>query len=196
MSKDNNAYYVARLVILLSLIGIVLTLVGWMVSLNGRVNSVTVNLPSLSATSVNVQPLEYTSLLRDAPLSLSSSLTLSTISSSNLSAFKTELSKYKVYEITQANGKYYLSYPASFGTTYSLQMLSSPYPDRVLDIVKTLRSMGQPAFKIDYASQSALFLGVFPTSSEGVAYRSTLDSTLLVKIVGTKPSGWMIRRIP
>ncbi len=233
MSKDNNAYYVARLVILLSLIGIVLILIGWMVGLNGKVNgmatsvknenekisqlltavasvtekveslsasrlsnNVTVSLPSLSSTSVSVQPLEYTSLLRDAPLSLSSSVTLSTISSTNLNAFKAVLSKYSVYEITQANGKYYLSYPASFGKTYSFQVLSSPYPDRVLDIVKTLRTMGQPAFKIDYANQSALFLGVFPTPSEGRAYRSTLNASTLVKVLGTKPSEWVLRHIP
>ncbi|WP_036224925.1 hypothetical protein [Mesoaciditoga lauensis] len=231
--KDNNAYYVVRLVIFFSLVGIVLVLIGWMVGLNGKVNdmaatlkdeqksiaslltsvasvtekvesltasrvsnNISVNLPSLGATSVNVQPIGYTALLRDAPLSLSASVALSTISSTNLSTFKPILSKVNTYEIAQANGEYYLAYPAAFGKTYSIQLLSSPYPDRVLDILKTLRSMGQPAFKIDYANGSALFLGVFPTYSDVKKYFTTLDASPIVKVAKTKPSNWVLRTIP
>ena len=159
-------------------------------------NNVSVSLPTLGATSVDVQPMEYSTLLRDAPLTVPPDAKLSTISSSNLNAFKSILSKENVYEIAQANGKYYLAYKGSFGKTYAVQILSSPYPDRVLDILKTLRSMGQPAFEVDYANQSALFLGVFPTYSEGKAYLTTLDATPIAKIVGTSPSGWLLRSIP
>ncbi len=232
MGKEGNVYYVVRLVIFLTLIGVVLALLGWVTSLNGRLKEVgnslrsteaqiqdlttsvasltekvsalsisasrlnqniSVNLPSLGATSVSLQSMGYVSLLRNAPLSVPSSLMMSTVNSSSLQSFKSVLSKVKTYEITEFNGVYYLAYPADFGKTYSIQLLSSPYPDRVMDVVKTLRSMGKPAFAINYANQSALFLGVFPTYKEAKAYQQSLNATALKAIIGT--AKWLLRPI-
>ncbi len=159
-------------------------------------SNVSINLPSLGSTSVSVQPIGYTSLLREAPLTLPASISLSTVSSTNLNDFKSILSKTNTYEIAQYDGKYFLAYPALFGKTYSIQILSSPYPDRVMDILKTLRSMSQPAFMINYANQSALFIGVFPTYSEVKGYLASLDASSLTKVVDTKPSEWVLRTIP
>ncbi len=155
--------------------------------------NISVNLPSLGATSVSLQPISYVSLLRNAPLSIPSTLVMSTISSTNLNGLKATLSTTKVYEITEFNGVYYLSYPANFGKTYSIQLLSSPYPDRVMNIVKTLRTMGKPAFAINYADQSALFVGVFPTYKAADEYQKTLNATSLKSIVGT--TKWLPRLI-
>ncbi len=160
-----------------------------------RLNRVAVNLPSLVSTYTSIQPMKYTALLRNAPLTVPSSVELSTVSSTDVTFFKTILEKTRIYEIMEYNGVYSLAYPASFGKTYSIQLLSSPYPDRIIDLLKTLREMNQPVFKIDYASQSALFLGVFSTYSKAKEYLKSINSTTLTSVVGSKPSNWLPRRL-
>lgn len=159
-------------------------------------NRVAVNLPSLVSTYTSIQPMEYITLLRSAPLTVPSSIELSTVSSTDITSFKSILEKTRIYEIMENNGTYSIAYPASFGKTYSIQLLSSPYPDRIMDLLKTLRGISQPVFKIDYANQSALFLGVFSTYLEAKEYSKSINSTSLTSVVGTKPSKWLPRRIP
>ncbi len=159
-------------------------------------SNISVSLPSLSSTYVSVQPVSYTLMLNKAPLTINSSETLSTVVSTNLESFKSILEANSVYEITEASGTYYLAYPANFNKTYSIQMLSSPYPDRVLNLVQQLRGLGLPAFKIDYASQSGLFIGVFNTYSAAEGYAQTISSSAVINVVGSGSSNWMPRTIP
>ncbi len=233
MGEKTDVYSKIRMVILLSIVAIIIAIIGWMATLNGRVtgikekinseqnsvsslltsvasltekidtlkasrltSKVSVNLPSLVSTYTSIQPMKYITLLRNAPLTISSSVELTTISSTDITSFKSILEKTKLYEIMESNGIYNIAYPALFGETYSIQLLSSPYPDRVMNLLKNLRGVNQPAFKIDYANQSALFLGVFSTYSKAKKYLASIDSTSLASIVGTKPSGWLLRRIP
>ncbi len=233
MGEKTDVYSKIRMVILLSIVAIIIAIIGWMATLNGRVtgmkeeikseqnsvsslltsvasltekidtlkasrltSEVSVNLPSLVSTYTSIQPMKYITLLRNAPLTISSSVELTTISSTDITSFKSILEKTKLYEIMESNGIYNIAYPALFGETYSIQLLSSPYPDRVMNLLKNLRGVNQPAFKVDYANQSALFLGVFSTYSKAKKYLASIDSTSLASIVGTKPSGWLLRRIP
>ncbi len=231
MGEKTDVYSKIRMVILLALVAVIIAVIGWMASLNGRItgikeevkneqnsissiltsvasltekvdtlkasrltDKVMVNLPSLVSTYASVQPMKYVTLLRSAPLTIPSSIELTTVSSTDITSFKSILEKTRIYEIMESNGTYSIAYPASFGKTYSIQLLSSPYPDRVMDLLKTLRGAGQPAFKIDYPSQSALFLGVFSTYSKADKYLKSIDSTPLISVVGT--SKWLLRRIP
>jgi len=159
-------------------------------------SNIKVNLPTLSSTYVSIQSMKYTTILRNAPLTIPSSATLATISSTDIKSFNSILEGTRIYEITEFNGTYNLAYPANFGMTYSIQLVSSPYPDRVMNLVKNLRSIGQPAFEINYANQSGLFVGVFPTYSQAKEYVSSIGSTSIVSIVGTKPQNWLPRKIP
>lgn len=159
-------------------------------------NNIKVNLPTLSSTYISIQSMKYTTILKNAPLTVSSSAILDTISSTDIKSFKSILEGTGAYEITEYNGMYNLAYQNNFGTTYSIQIVSSPYPDRVMDLVKKLRSLGQPAFEINYANQSGLFIGVFPTYSQAKEYASSISSTSILSIVGTGPKNWLPRKIP
>ncbi len=158
-------------------------------------SSVSVNLPTLQSTYISLQSITYPLLLANAPESLSSNISLTTITATNLDALKPLLSSTNTYEITQMNNLYYFAYPGS-GVTYSIQVLSSPYPDRVLSLVKSLRSAGVPAFKIDYSSQSGLFIGVFPDYNSASTYANAISTPNVTSIVGSGASSWLIRTIP
>ncbi len=159
-------------------------------------SKVKINLPSLTSTYISVQQMTYSNILYNAPLTIPSTVTLETKSSTNIDTFRSILRSTKIYEITEYNGTYNLAYSAKFGTTYSIQIVSSPFPDRIMSLVKKLRSLGQPAFEINYASQSGLFIGVFPSYSQAKQYASTISSTSIISLVGTKPHNWIERAIP
>jgi hypothetical protein len=154
-----------------------------------------INLPTLQSTYISLQSITYPLLLANAPQSLSSNVNLVTVTATNLDAVKPILSSTNVYEITEMNGIYYLAYPGS-GVTYSIQVLSSPYPDRVLSLVKALRSAGVPAFKIDYSTQSGLFIGVFPDYTSATNYANAISNSTVTSIVGSGASSWLARQIP
>jgi flagellar basal body-associated protein FliL len=158
-------------------------------------SQISVNLPTLQSTYISLQSVTYPLLLTNAPESLSSSLSLTTITATNLDSLKPILSTTGTYEITQVNNLYYFAYPGS-GLTYSIQILSSPYPDRVLSLVKALRSAGVPAFKIDYASQSGLFIGVFPDYNSASNYANAISTPNITSITGSGASSWLVRTIP
>ncbi len=154
-----------------------------------------INLPTLQSTYLSLQSVTYPLLLANAPESLNSNVSLTTITATNLNAVKPILSSTNVFEVTQVNGIYYLAYPGS-GVTYSIQVLSSPYPDRVLELVKSLRSAGIPAFKIDYSTQSGLFIGVFPDYTTASNYANAISNSTVSGIVGSGASSWLPRQIP
>ncbi|MGC8544472.1 hypothetical protein [Athalassotoga sp.] len=176
-------------------------------SLTNQVGSLISNLQSLSAPSQTSQPVSsqtssqtqsqsgFMALISSSAQSISSNVTLTTTTSTSLSAVNAMLSGINTYEIAQENGLYYVAYPGK-GVTYSIQILSSPYPDRVLALVKSLRNLGIPAFKIDYSTQSALFIGVFTGYTPALNYANSITSNPNVtSMIGTV-SSWLIRTIP
>ncbi len=173
-------------------------------SLTNQVGSLIANLQSLSAPSQTSQPVSsqatspqngLMALILNSTQSLSSNVTLTTTTATSLSAINFILSGVNTYEITQENGLYYVAYPGN-GVTYSIQILSSPYPDRVLALVKSLRNLGIPAFKIDYSTQSALFIGVFTGYTPALNYANSISSNSnLTSMIGSV-SSWLIRTIP
>ncbi|MCL4408678.1 MAG: hypothetical protein M1542_08050 [Thermotogae bacterium] len=172
-------------------------------SLTNQVGSLISNLQSLSASSQTSQPVSsqtqsqsgFMALISSSTQSISSNVTLTTTTSTSLSAVNAMLSGINTYEIAQENGLYYVAYPGK-GVTYSIQILSSPYPDRVLALVKSLRNLGIPAFKIDYSTQSALFIGVFTGYTPALNYANSITSNPNVtSMIGTV-SSWLIRTIP
>lgn len=177
-------------------------------SLTNQVGSLLSNLQSLSVPSqtsqaVSSQPAAPSqsgnalmTLISNSAQSINSNMTLTTTTATSLSAVNSILSGVNNYEITQENGLYYIAYPGN-GVTYSIQILSSPYPDRVLALVKSLRNIGIPAFKIDYSTQSALFIGVFTGYTPALNYAHSMNSdSSVTSMVGSTLSSWLIRTIP
>ncbi len=147
---------------------------------------------TIVASSTNpLMPL----ILGGAP-SLNPSVNLYTTTATSLSGVNAILSGVTTYEITKSDGIYYVAYPGK-GTTYSIQILSSPYSDRVLALVNTLRNIGIPAFKIDYSNLSALFIGVFTGYNAALNYANSISANPAVtSIVQSTVSSWLIRQIP
>ncbi len=174
-------------------------------SLKSQIANVLANLATLSSPSVQQAPqtsqpsssqaASSPSFITGANPSMSSNVVLTTVTATTLSAVNSIISSVSTYEVTQVNGLYYVAYPGS-GVTYSIQILSSPYPDRVLALVQSLRSAGIPAFKIDYSTQSALFIGVFPTYMTALNYANSVSNSNVVSIVGSGISSWLVRQIP
>lgn len=177
-------------------------------SLTNQVGSLISNLQSLSAPSQTSQPVSsqtslqtqsqsgFMALISNAAQSIGSNVTLTTTTATSLSAVDSMLAGVNTYEIAQENGLYYVAYPGN-GVTYSIQMLSSPYPDRVLALVKSLRNLGIPSFKIDYSTQSALFIGVFTGYTPALNYANSINANPNVtSLVGSGVSSWLIRTIP
>jgi hypothetical protein len=174
-------------------------------SLTNQVGNLLTSLQSLSTSSQSSQPSNTVAssvpssganpIMMNATQSLNSSISLKTITATSLSAVSSIVSNVNAYEITPVNGIYYLAYPGS-GVTYSIQVLSSPYPDRVLSLVKALRSAGVPAFKIDYSTQSGLFIGVFPDYTSATNYANAISNSTVTSIVGSGASSWLARQIP
>lgn len=138
--------------------------------------------------------MKYSILFENAPRTFPP-LPLNTVSATNLEDFIPILSVNNFYEITQMNGQYFLAYPAAGGSTFSIQILSSPYPDRVLKIVNLLRGQNIPAFNIQYGNQFSLFVGVFPNYTFATQYASTI-SQMIYPTVSSTMSSWLIRQIP
>ncbi|GEM_PF-1979340 len=138
--------------------------------------------------------MQYPILFENAPRTLPS-LPLNTVTATNLEAFIPILSVNNVYEITEMNGRYFLAYPMVEGSTFSIQILASPYFDRVLKIVNILRGQNIPAFNIKYGNQFELFVGVFPNYTYATQYASTISLTIF-PTVGSTSSSWLIRQIP
>ncbi|BBJ27900.1 hypothetical protein [Athalassotoga saccharophila] len=174
-------------------------------ALSNQVGSLISNLQSLTAqpqTSSTQQTVVASStnplmslILGSAP-SLNPSVNLLTTTATSLSGVSAILSGVTTYEITKSDGIYYIAYPGK-GTTYSIQILSSPYPDRVLALVNALRNIGIPAFKIDYSNLSALFIGVFTGYNSALSYANSISANPAVtSIVQSTVSSWLIRQIP
>ncbi|MGC8545701.1 hypothetical protein [Athalassotoga sp.] len=138
--------------------------------------------------------MQYSILFENAPRTLPS-FPLNTVTATNLEDFIPILSVNDFYEITQMNKQYFLAYPAAGGSTFSIQILSSPYSDRVLKIVNLLRGQNIPAFDIQYGSQFSLFAGVFPNYVAATQYASAISSAIF-PTVGSTLSSWLIRQIP
>ncbi len=173
-------------------------------SLTNQVGSLITNLQSLSAQSQTSQPVPsqtaspqnaLMALISNSTQSISSNVTLTTTTATSLSGVNSILSGVNTYEVTQENGLYYVAYPGN-GVTYSIQILSSPYPDRVLALVKSLRNAGIPAFKIDYSTQSALFIGVFTGYTPALNYANSISANSNVTSMIGSVSSWLIRTIP
>ncbi len=174
-------------------------------SLTNQVGSLIANLQSLSAQSQTSQPVSsqtttssqnaIMTLILNSPQSLSPNITLTTTTATSLAGVNSILSGVSTYEVTQENGLYYVAYPGN-GVTYSIQVLSSPYPDRVLALVKSLRNAGIPAFKIDYSTQSALFIGVFTGYTPALNYANSISANPNITSMIGSVSSWLIRTIP
>lgn len=135
-------------------------------------------------------------LIAGAAPSLGSNVNLVTTTATSLNGVNSIISGARVYEITESDNLYYVAYPGK-GVTYSIQILSSPYPDRVLAIVNALRNIGIPAFKIDYSNLSALFIGVFTGYNPALNYANSISANPNVtSIVQSTVSSWLIRQIP
>lgn len=140
------------------------------------------------------KPLKYNILLENAPRTIPI-LPLATIAATDLEDFLPVLSVNNLYEITQVGTQFFLSYPAVGGTTFSIQILSSPHPERVLKIIDVLRKQNIPSFDIQYGDQYGLFTGVFPNYAIANQYASSI-SELIFPTVGSTMSSWLIRQIP
>ncbi|MGC9139718.1 hypothetical protein [Athalassotoga sp.] len=150
--------------------------------------------PAQTVVASSTNPLM--SLIAGAAPSLSPSISLLTTTATSLSGVDAILSGVTTYEITKSNSIYYVAYPGK-GTTYSIQILSSPYPDRVLALVNALRNIGIPAFKIDYLNLSALFIGVFTGYNAALNYANSISANPAVtSVVQSTVSSWLIRQIP
>ena len=136
---------------------------------------------------------DYNVLLENAPRVLPL-YPLTTLSSTDLKAFKSALSFNNYYEITKMGKEYFLAYPG-IGTTFSIQILSSAFPKKVLKFVRMLRDQQIPAFEISYSNTSALFIGVFPNYESASEYASK-TSKIVFQSVKATPSSWIIRPIP
>jgi len=153
-----------------------------------QINFVTnMNLPYRSITG-------YSTLLNNAPR-IFPIYPLTTIESTSLEKFTNIISMNgDIYEIGKMGGMYYLAYP-SLGTTFSIQVLSSPYQNRVVGIVNTLREESIPAFAITYGNETGLFVGVFPNYTIATEYASDISNEMY-QTVGSTESSWLIRTIP
>ncbi len=138
--------------------------------------------------------MKYDILFNDAPEILPK-LPLNTVTATSLEDLSPILSVNSLYEIMQMSNQYFLAYPAIGGSTFSIQILSSPYFDRVLKNVRTLRGADIPAFEIQYGNNAGLFIGVFPTYTLATQYASSI-SQILFSTVGSTMSSWLIRQIP
>ncbi len=136
---------------------------------------------------------DYNVLLENAPRVLPL-YPLTTLSSTDLKAFKSALSFNNYYEITKMGKEYFLAYPG-IGTTFSIQILSSAFPKKVLKFVRMLRDQQIPAFEISYTNTSALFIGVFPDYESASEYASKISKIVFQSVKAT-PSSWIIRPIP
>ncbi len=138
--------------------------------------------------------LKYDILFQNASRTLPS-LPLNTIESTNLQDFSNVLSMNEYYEITKFGDRYFLAYPAVGGSTFSIQVLSSPYSERVMKIINNLRGQNIPAFDIQYGSQYSLFVGVFPNYVVATQYASAV-SEMIFSTTGATYTSWLIRQIP
>lgn len=138
--------------------------------------------------------MKYQILFENAPRTLPL-LPLNTVTATNLEDFLPILSVNSFYEITQVGTQFFLAYPAVGGATFSIQILSSPYSERVLKIINILRGQNIPSFDIQYGDQYSLFAGVFPNYMIATQYASSI-SKLIFPTVGSTISSWLIRQIP
>ena len=119
---------------------------------------------------------------------------LTTLDSTDLKNFKKVVSFNDFYEITKMGDEYFIAYPG-VGTTFSIQVLSSSFPKKVLRLVSSLRAQQIPAFEIPYPNTTALFIGVFPNYKLASEYASQ-TSQIIFQTVKATPSSWIIRPIP
>ncbi len=136
----------------------------------------------------------YDTLFVDAPEVLPP-LPLNTVTATNLKDLMPILSVNTLYEITKVKDRYFLAYPFMDGSAFSIQILSSPYSDRVLKIVRTLRGESIPAFEIPYEKTNGLFVGIFPSYAVAFEYANSISKTIYPTVNSTL-SSWLIRQIP
>jgi hypothetical protein len=137
--------------------------------------------------------LDYSVLLENAARILPL-YPLTTLNSTDLKSFKKVISFNNFYEITKMDDEYFIAYPG-VGTTFSIQVLSSSFPKKVLRLVNSLRAQQIPAFEIPYPNTTALFIGVFPNYNLASEYASK-TSEIIYQTVKATPSSWIIRPIP
>lgn len=159
-------------------------------SLSNQVQQINSQIPPKIPSSF----LSYDTLFQNAPKTLPA-LPLDTAVATNLKAFANILSMNQFYEITKFGDQYFLAYPAVGGSTFSIQILSSPYSDRVMKIINVLRGQSVPSFDIQYGNQYSLFVGVFPNYVVATKYMSSVAS-VVSSLTGATSTSWLIRQIP